>query len=106
MVSNVLAANGGHPQMGKELRPRFVEAGFVDIEATGALETRGSPSTIPAITSYLLEALSPKRADTAVAHGLATQQDIDAWRETILGWSKLPAAFAAYPWGEAIGRKP
>ena len=106
MVSNVLSANGGHPQMGKELRSRFDEAGFVEIEATGALETWGSPSTIPAITSYLLEIISPKWADTAVAQGLATQQDVDAWRETILGWSKLPGAFAAYSWGEAIGRKP
>ena len=92
--------------MGKELRSRFVEAGFVDIEATGALETWGSPSTIPAIASYLLENISPKLADTAVAQGLATQQDIDAWRESILAWSKLPGAFAAIPWGEAIGRKP
>ena len=106
MVSDVLTANGGHPQMGKELRSRFIEAGFVDIEATGALETWGTPSTIPAITSYLLEIISPKWADTAVSHGLATQQDIDSWREAILAWSELPGAFAAWPWGEAIGRKP
>ena len=106
MVSGVLSANGGHPEIGKELRSIFSEAGFVDIAATGELETWGSPSTIPAVTGYLLEVLSPKWADTAVAHGLATQQEIDGWREALLTWSELPGAFAAWPWGEAIGHKP
>ena len=33
--SNLLAANGGHPQMGKELKSRFLEAGFSEVR-TGA----------------------------------------------------------------------
>ena len=34
--SDLLAANGGHPQMGKELKNTFLEAGFSDIRASGA----------------------------------------------------------------------
>ena len=35
--SRLLAANGGHPQMGKELKNTFLEAGFSDIWAGGSL---------------------------------------------------------------------
>ena len=50
--SKLLAANGGHPQMGKELKNRFLEAGFTDIRAGGSLRLfrrsggRGIPEPI------------------------------------------------------------
>lgn len=39
MISEMFSANGGHPQIGKELRARFYEAGLVDVEANGAFES-------------------------------------------------------------------
>ena len=35
IFSAVMVANGGYPDMGKELRVQFSEAGFVNVEATG-----------------------------------------------------------------------
>ena len=34
---NLLAANGGHPQMGRELKRTFLEAGFTDVRETASL---------------------------------------------------------------------
>ena len=43
--ARLLAANRGHPQMGRELKARFVEAGFTDIRATASFDMFGTPKT-------------------------------------------------------------
>ena len=50
--SRLLAANGGHPQMGKELRDTFQQAGFSDVRVGGVFyilrhrRRRGIPSQV------------------------------------------------------------
>ena len=107
MLSAVLIANDGHPQMGKELRARFSEAGFVDIESNGSFQSFGSPSSIAAFAGLLINYLfGPTFADPAVSHGIATREELDEWREAAVVWRGQPGAFATFANGDAIGHKP
>ncbi len=106
VVSDVLTANGGHPQMGREIRTRISEAGFVDVEASGSFDSWGSPSDIAAYSSYLINyLLGPPIAAPAISHGIATREGFDGWRDAVLVWKDHPGAFSAWAFGEAIGRK-
>ena len=105
--SAVHIANGGHPQMGKELRVRLSEAGFVDIEAHASLTSYSSPSDIAFFAGELINVfLAPPFAGQVISHGIATQEEFDEWREAAVVWKDHPGAFAALAHGEAIGRKP
>ena len=107
MVSALMVANGSHPQVSRELRARFSEAGFVDIEATGSFDSSGSPSDITFSTGFLIDyVFGPPLADPAIARGIATREEFDEWRETVVAWKDHPGAFFAEAWGEAIGHKP
>ncbi len=107
MYSSLVTANGGQPQMGKQLRAKISDAGFVDVEASASFENFGSPSDVAALGGFLIEYLfGPPIADQAIAHGLATREDFDGWRDAVPGWRDHPGAIAALAWGEAIGHKP
>ncbi len=106
MFSAVMTSNGGHPQMGRELRARFTEAGFVDVESTGSVQSWGSPSGIAFLVNDLLWHLDPPFADTAISRGFATREEIEGWRKALDEWKDHPGAFAGWPFGQAVGRKP
>ena len=103
----LLAANGGHPQTGKELKGAFVDAGFTDIHATASFEPFGAAQDI---TFFVGLAngwfFDPKTMGAAIQFGVATGEQFDEWRSSLEAWSNLPGAFSALPWGEATGRKP
>ena len=105
MVSGVMDANGGHPDIGKELRARFSDSGFVNVVATGALETWGSPSETATLAEYVWN-LDGTVVAQAISHGIVTKDEWDALREATEVWKEDSAAFAAFSWGECLGRKP
>ena len=45
MFGNLISANGGHPQMGRELKSRLVEAGFTDVQASASFDVFSSSRT-------------------------------------------------------------
>ena len=103
----LLAANGGHPQMGKELKSAFAEAGFVDIHATASFETFASAEDLAFLRGLIIGwFFAPETMGAAIRLGLATQDAFDGWRDGLDRWMTEPGAFAAFAWGEAIGRKP
>ena len=103
----LLAANGGHTQMGRELKATFVEAGFVDIRASASFETYDTADDLAflhgLITGWFF---APKTMEAATKHGLASEEQFDRWRRSLDQWVNEPGAFAGFAWGEAIGRKP
>jgi len=105
IASAVMIANGGHPDMGKERRARFSDSGFVNVVATGALETWGSPSETATFAGYYWTSDAPIVAQ-AISQGIATKDECDALREAMEVWKEDPGAFAAFAWGECLGRKP
>ena len=103
----LLEANGGHPQMGKYLKRVFFEAGFTEIEADASFETYSTINDI-----YFFHAFaggwffSPETVTAVTKHGLATREQIDAWRSMLDEWKDTPGAISAIAWGQAIARKP
>ena len=103
----LLAANGGHPQMGKELKRAFTDAGFTDIHATASFETYASAEDLVFLRGLIIGwFFTPETMVPAIKLGLATQDMFDGWRDGLDQWMTDPGAFAAFAWGEAIGRKP
>lgn len=109
ICSAVFISNGGHPQMGKELGAKFLEAAFVDIELTATVGSwvppsePGAPSTSDEFRSPLL---GPPIANPAIELGLATKGEFEQWKKDFITWQESPGACGGYLWGEAIGRKP
>ena len=105
--ADLVRFNGGHAQMGKELKAAFREAGFVNIEPTSSFDSFG---TIPDVEFFhglwVGWFFSPAVIETVTDCGLASQEQIDGWRRSLDEWRDHPGAFAAISWGEAIGRKP
>ena len=103
----LLTANGGHPQIGKELKAIFIDAGFSDIEISASFETFSTGEDIAAYhaltTGWFFD---PDTVEVAVKHGLATRAEFDDWRRTLDEWKAASDPFAAVAWGQAIGFKP
>ena len=103
----LLAANGGHPQMGRELKHAFVEAGFADVRASASFEPYDTAGDL-AFLRGLINGwyFAPKTMGAAIKLGLASEEQFERWRRSVDEWVGEPGAFAAFAWGEAIGRKP
>ena len=105
--SNLLAANGGHPQMGKELKKMFLEAGFSDVRASASFDFFSSPEDIAFLHAFISDWFySPDVIAAATKYGLATQQQFDEWRQALDQWKSHPEACGAFAFGEVIARKP
>ena len=105
--SDLLEANGGHSQMGRELRRVFREAGFSDVEAAASFESYGTVEDVDFFHRFAEGwFFSPETVQAAARHGLATPKDFEEWRHAMTQWKDAPGAFAAIAWGEAIARKP
>ena len=103
----LLGANGGHPQMGRELKASFVEAGFVEVRASASFETYDTPDDLAFLYGLIIGwFFSPLTMDAAIKHGLASEAQFERWRRSLDEWMEEPGAFAGFAWGEAIGRKP
>ena len=104
---NLLAANRGHPQMGKELKGAILEAGFTDIEAGASFEPFGAIEDVHFFHGFAVGwFFSPEVVEVVTKHGLASPEQIGAWRGALDEWRDNPGAFAAIGWGEALARKP
>ncbi len=105
--SKLLAGNGGHPQMGKELKRAFLDAGFSDIRASASFDSYGTTSDIDRFYGVAIGwFFAPNTVEAATKHGLASREQFDDWRRMLDQWKDAPGAFATVAWGEAIGRKP
>ena len=103
----LLEANRGHPQMGKELKGAILEAGFTDIEASASFESYSTIDDIHFFHGFAVGwFFSPDVVEVVTKHGLASPEQIDAWRRTLDEWRDNPGAFAAVGWGEVLARKP
>ena len=104
---NLLEAHGAHPQMGKELKRTFLEAGFSDIHASASFESYSTAEDVAFFHAFAGGwFFSPDTRETAAKHGLATREQFEDWLRMLDEWKDTPGAFAAVAWGEAIGRRP
>ena len=107
IFSRLLEANGGHPQMGKELKRVFLEAGLSDIRAGASFESFVTTEDVAFFHSFAGGwFFAPQTVGAATKYGLATQEQFDGWRRMLEQWRDTPGAFSAIAWGHAIAHKP
>ena len=105
--ANLVSANGGHPNMGRELRNAFLEAGFSDIRATGSFDFFGTTEDVFFLHGFIMDWFyKPEVIGAATQLGLATQEQFDEWEQGLEEWKSHPGAVGALAFGEAIASKP
>ena len=103
----LLQGNGGHPQMGKELKNTFLDAGFIDIRASASFDYFSSEEDVVFLRAFIDDWFySPRVIEAATQFGIATKEQFDEWRRQLDIWRDHPGAFGAFAFGEAIGVKP
>ena len=93
----LITDSGGHPLLGKELRARFSEAGFIEIESKCSFDSFGSTEEVEFFACVFSEAISQR---------FATQEELHQFRRDATEWKAQPGAFAGLAMAETIGRKP
>lgn len=105
--TTLLAANGGHPNMGKELKNALLGAGFVDIQASASFDSFASAGEVAFLHRFVTDwFFSDEVIGAATGFGLATQAQFDEWRDALDQWAAHPGAFGGFAFGESIARKP
>ena len=105
--AKLLRGNGGHPEMGKELKSRFLEAGFSNVLTSGSFDFFGSAEDVAFLHAFILDWFySPKVIEAATQYGLATHQQFDEWRQGLGEWRNMAGACGAFAFGEAVASKP
>ena len=103
----MLTANGGHPEMGKELKTHLLRAGFTDVRATGSFDFFGSDADVAFLHAFISGwFFAPEGVAAATQYGLATQEQFDRWRIEFDQWKDEPGAVGGLAFGEATGIKP
>ena len=107
VFARLLAGNGGHPQMGKDLKNTFIEAGFTNVRATASFDVFSTPEDVAFLHAFVGDwFFSPRVIAAATAFGLVTQQQFDEWRLHLDQWKSHPGAVGGFAFGECIATKP
>ncbi len=104
--SKLVSANGGHPNMGRDLKDVFVRAGFVDVEASASFDVFSTAEDVAFFHGFVNQwFLSDEVIGPAVEFGLATLEQFEKWRGDMDRWDGHPGGVAGLAFGEAVGFK-
>ena len=107
VFSRLLAGNGGHPNMGRELKNAFTESGFTDPRVTLSFETYAEPNDIAFLCNFISGwFFTPEIMQAVTAYGLATQEQFDGWRSALDSVIEHPGALGCLAFGECIATNP
>lgn len=107
VFGNLISANGGHPQMGRELKNRLVEADFADVRASASFDVFSTPEDVAFLHGFIMDwFFMPRVIEAATAYGLATHEQFQEWRVALEEWKGHAGAVGAIAFGEAIATKP
>ena len=107
VFTKLLTANGGHPQIGKELKDIFLGVGFTNVRATASFDFFSTPEDVKFFHSLINGwFFSGEVIAAATKYGLATRQQFNDWRQGVDQWSSHAGAVGAIAFGECIASKP
>ena len=107
MFADLLEADDGHPQMGKQLKSHFVNAGLSDIRLSTSWEIYTTPQDIAFIYGVVQEwFLSEEVLDAAIKYGAATRRLADQITEGYERWIHDPGAICGMAFGEVVATNP
>ena len=107
MFEDLLSADDGHPQIGKDLKRHLVEAGFTNVRATASFDIYSSPADVAFI--YRLAQkwfLAPEITEAAIKYGASTRELCDAISDAYTRWRDHPGAVCGVAFGEAVAGRP
>ena len=107
MFEDLLTADEGHPQMGKDLKTHVLNAGFTDVQATASFDVYSSPDDVEFI--YRLAdtwLLSSEITGAAIQYGAATRHLCEELRFSSELWREHPGALVGVAFGEVVATKP
>lgn len=107
IFANLVEANGGYPQMGRELRRVLLDAGFADVQPSGSFGIFGTSEDVAFFHGFVVDwFFQPHITAAAVQLGLATEEQFDFLRAGVDEWGAEAGAVGALAFGEAIAISP
>ncbi len=107
MFEDLVAADDGHPNMGKELKGHMTEAGFTNPRITASSDVYSTPLDTEFIYQFANKwFLAPEILDAAIKYGASTQELGDAIREGYAAWREHPGRICSIAFGEVVAGKP
>ena len=107
MFEDLLEADDAHPQIGKDLKNHFVEAGFENVDATATMDIYSTPRDVEHIFRLAnLWFLAPEITEAAIKYGASTPDLVEEIRVAYERWSNHPGAICGVAFGEAVANKP
>ena len=107
MFEDLLEADEGHAQMGKEIKAQLLKAEFDNVRTTASFDTFSTPSDIEFIFDLANEwFLSPEITEAAIKYGAATEKLCNDIKVAYERWREHPGAVCCVAFGEAIANKP
>ncbi len=105
--SQLVAADDGHPNLGKDLKLHLLSAGFTDVQPSASFDLYSTPEEV-AFLYGVIEGwfLSPEVMEAAATYGVATRRQFDDFRRAFSDWHDHPAAFSGIAYGECLAYKP
>ena len=101
--NNLMRGNGGHMEIGKELKGILLNAGFSDIRCSASFDSYGTPPDLDFFYGFVVDwFFSPHVVAAVTGLGIATQEKFDYWRGELDAWRDSPGAFGALAFGECI----
>ena len=107
MFEDLLAADDGHPQMGKDLKAHILDAGFTNVRMTASFDIYNTPADVAFIYGFAQTwFLSPEITEAAIKYGAATEELCAAIGVAYDKWKEHPGALCGLAFGEAVAGKP
>ena len=107
MFEDLLAADDGHPQIGKDLNGHLQDAGFENVRVTASFDIYSSPRDVEFIYGFANQwFLSPEITEAAIKYGASSAELCENIRIAYDRWKDHPGAICALAFGEAIAGKP
>ena len=107
MFQDLLQADDGHPQMGRELKGHILAAGFENVRSTNSFDIYSAPADVAFIHSFAKQwFLAPEIVEAAIKYGAATPELCAEMGAAYDRWKDHPGAMCALAFGEAIANRP
>ena len=107
MFEDLVRADDGHPQMGKDMKGHILEAGFVDIRMNASFSLYSTPEEIASIYRLISQwLLAPEASEAAIKYGASSSKLVKDLKVAYSRWKEHPGALFTFAYGEAIAKKP
>lgn len=107
MFRDLLQADDGHPQIGRELKSHVLKAGFENVRTDNSFDIYSAAADVAFIHGFAKQwFLSPEITEAAIKYGAATPELCEQMGAAYDRWKEHPGAMCALAFGEAVANKP